>query len=45
MYFPNQIKISNELKNLLTDLLHKNPEERLGYKNGILDILNHPWSR
>ncbi len=23
----------------------KNPEERLGSKNGILDIVNHPWCR
>jgi len=27
------------------DLLCKNPGIRLGSKNGILDIVNHPWCR
>lgn len=45
------MKISSELKSLLSnfskldDLLCKNPAERLGSKNGILDIVNHNWCK
>lgn len=43
--FPNQIKISLELKSLLSELLNKNPKNRLGFKNGILDVVNHAWCK
>jgi len=45
------VRISSDLKQLLSiriipgDLLCKNPVERLGTKNGILDIVNHPWCK
>lgn len=56
LIFPNQIKISAELKSLLctllnpylillADLLCKNPNKRLGHRNGILDIVNDPWCK
>lgn len=34
---------SEEFKDFINLLLKKNPEERLGTKNGIDDIKNHPW--
>ena len=45
LQFPSQIKISIELKSLLSELLCKNPNNRLGSKNGVLDILNHSWCK
>ncbi|CAD8167937.1 unnamed protein product [Paramecium pentaurelia] len=41
--FPNYIHISNLLKDLIQLLLQKNPEERLGHQNGIIEILHHKW--
>ena len=51
LQFPQQIKISPELKQLLSktltpgDLLCKDPNRRLGTMNGILDIVNHSWCK
>ncbi|CAD8199617.1 unnamed protein product [Paramecium pentaurelia] len=41
--FPDSIKISDQLKNLLFHLLTKDQNERLGKINGIEDVLNHSW--
>ena len=35
--------ISPQLKLFLTQLLAKNPKERLGAKFGLAEIVNHPW--
>ncbi|CAD8069240.1 unnamed protein product [Paramecium sonneborni] len=41
--FPNYIHISPLLKDLIQQLLCKNPDERLGNQNGIIEILHHKW--
>lgn len=43
--FPNELSISPELKSLLTELLKKQPKQRLGYTNGMLEVFNHPWCK
>lgn len=35
--------VSQKLKNLLEGLFQKNPQNRLGSKNGASDIKSHPW--
>ena len=35
--------MSDELKDLITRLLDKNPATRLGSVNDADDIVNHPW--
>ena len=35
--------MSEELKDLITKLLDKNPATRLGSVNDADDIVNHPW--
>ena len=37
------LPLSQECIHLLVSLLKKNPADRLGYKNGIKEIINHPW--
>ena len=37
------IPMSEELKDIITKLLDKNPATRLGSKNDADDIVNHPW--
>jgi serine/threonine protein kinase len=32
-FFPKMIKISDELKDLISQCLKKNPKERIGYSN------------
>lgn len=41
--FPTSISISENLKDLINQLLNKKFEERLGYKNGIEEIKNHAF--
>lgn len=41
--FPSIISLSNDLKNLLTSLLKKKPNERLGNKGDADEIKKHPW--
>ncbi|CAD8117871.1 unnamed protein product [Paramecium sonneborni] len=41
--FPPHIQISDLLKDLICQLLEKNPQERLGQSQGIIEILSHPW--
>lgn len=40
--FPKDIKLSPEVKNLITRLTEKDPMKRLGW-NGPLAIKHHPW--
>ena len=35
--------MSPECKDFLTKILNKDPKERLGSKNGVQEILEHPW--
>ena len=35
--------MSDDLKDIITKLLDKNPATRLGSKNDAGDIVNHPW--
>jgi serum/glucocorticoid-regulated kinase 2 len=37
------IPMSDELKDIISKLLDKNPATRLGSKNDADDIVNHPW--
>jgi serum/glucocorticoid-regulated kinase 2 len=41
--FPINPKISDNLKDLITKLLNKNYEERLGFQNGLADIKSHEF--
>ena len=41
--FPDNIRISSDLKDLLRQLLQKNPNCRIGQVNGVMDILSHRW--
>ncbi|KAM3131149.1 hypothetical protein pb186bvf_016729 [Paramecium bursaria] len=41
--FPDGIQISNECQDLLTQLLKKDPKDRLGYFGGVPEIQNHKW--
>ena len=44
VYFPKQIPISVEAKDIIKRLLKKSPGERLGAStNGYKDVLAHPW--
>lgn len=40
--FPSQVKISDNAKDIITKLLHKNPSKRLG-ANGDQEIQQHQW--
>jgi len=40
---PRTSHLSGDCFNLVKSLLEKNPEHRLGAKNGIIDIKNHNW--
>ena len=42
--FPSSITLSKECMDIITKLLNKNPEERLGYKS-IKEIKNHAFFR
>ena len=41
--FKKNPKISNEAKDLILKLLVKKADNRLGAKNGSLEIISHPW--
>ncbi|CAD8173562.1 unnamed protein product [Paramecium octaurelia] len=41
--FPPQLQIHSDLKDLISKLLIKDPQLRLGSKNGIKEILQHRW--
>lgn len=43
LQFPDNPPISDVLKDLITKLLNKNYEERLGYQNGFEEIKNHEF--
>lgn len=37
------ITVSEEVKDLITKLLDKNKMTRLGQKNGVDEVIQHPW--
>lgn len=39
----HKISMSDDLKDLLSQLLAKDPEERLGTKGGVEEVSSHPW--
>lgn len=39
----NNICISSEAKDLISKLLNRDPEKRLGYKSGFNEIKSHPF--
>ena len=41
--FTESMKLSPEVMDLLTKLLEKKPEDRLGHSGGIDEILEHQW--
>lgn len=41
--FPDHVNLSEDLQDLLLGLLTKNPEDRIGARYGVRDILNHSW--
>jgi len=41
--FPKKIKISNDAQDLITKLLDRNPNSRLGSRNGLSEIKGHPF--
>ena len=45
----NKIKfpkgISSDLKSFISSLMKADPSQRLGAKNGFVEIINHPWCR
>ncbi|KAM3140126.1 hypothetical protein pb186bvf_007679 [Paramecium bursaria] len=41
--FPPQIPLSQDLKNLISKLLVKDPSQRLGSQRGVREILEHQW--
>ena len=41
--FPPRINASNDVKDLITRLLDKNPATRLGSKDGFNEIKSHAW--
>lgn len=47
VYFPDperhQIKMSADCQSFISALLQKDPAKRLGTKNGIKEVLAHPW--
>jgi serine/threonine protein kinase len=47
VYFPDpqrhKIKMSEECKDFISKLLDKDPAKRLGSKNGVDEILSHPF--
>lgn len=49
VYFPDpqrhQIHMSQNCQDFITGLLQKEPSMRLGSKNGIREVLDHPWLR
>jgi len=41
--FPHDLKISDEARDFIVQCLMKNPQERLGCKEDIKEIMAHPW--
>lgn len=41
--FPSNL--SSEIKDLMSGLLHKDPSQRLGFRDGVREILQHKWFR
>jgi serum/glucocorticoid-regulated kinase 2 len=49
VYFPDpqrhKITMSDDCKDFISKLLEKEPGNRLGSKNGLEEILSHPWMK
>ena len=43
--FPSKVILSAELKSLITKILMKKPEDRIGFIHDVDEILNHPWCK
>lgn len=41
--FPHKVFLSEEVKDLITQLLVKNPSDRLGHYYGVEEIIKHEW--
>ena len=41
--FPHNIYLSDDIKDIIFNLLKKDVKERLGYSSGIVEIKNHPF--
>ncbi|CAD8064317.1 unnamed protein product [Paramecium primaurelia] len=41
--FPPYVQISDQLKDLIYQLLEKDPSQRIGQTQGVIEILTHPW--
>ncbi|CAD8127096.1 unnamed protein product [Paramecium sonneborni] len=41
--FPNQINLTDQIKDLLQGLLCKRPSDRLGSNHGLQELMLHPW--
>ncbi|CAK73848.1 unnamed protein product (macronuclear) [Paramecium tetraurelia] len=41
--FPPYVQISDLLKDLIYQLLEKDPSQRIGQTQGVIEILTHPW--
>lgn len=41
--FPSKLDLSRKVIDLIIKLLKKDPNERIGHKEGIKDIMNHVW--
>ncbi|CAD8067515.1 unnamed protein product [Paramecium sonneborni] len=41
--FPPYVQISDQLKDLIYQLLEKEPSQRIGQTQGVIEILTHPW--
>jgi len=40
---PKDKHFSSEVKDLISQLMQKDVTNRLGYRGGLLEILDHPW--
>ena len=41
--FPKKCKVSPEMRDIITQLLDRDPTKRLGTKGGFKEIMAHPW--
>eukprot|EP00828_Plagiopyla_frontata_P019017 TRINITY_DN2431_c0_g1_i2.p2 TRINITY_DN2431_c0_g1~~TRINITY_DN2431_c0_g1_i2.p2 ORF type:complete len:369 (+),score=49.73 TRINITY_DN2431_c0_g1_i2:33-1139(+) len=41
--FPSSLSITENCKDIITQLLSKDPQQRLGFNNGVNQIKKHPW--
>lgn len=41
--FSEKVTVSKEGKDFISKMLVRNPDDRLGFKNDVDDVLAHPW--